>query len=189
MNGVNLIPAPRRAAQQAKRRVRAWITVTAGWGGLLIAACAGTQLSLGRDHAATAAELASTQKRISELNIRVNELRRNITQLTTQRDTALAISDHPDWSILLSVLSQTSGEQIVLRDINLKPDPAKPMLLTLQLRGFTDSQPSVSQFVLRLQQLGLFDEVKLQRTGREPILNTSAVTFEIACTIVGRTQP
>jgi Tfp pilus assembly protein PilN len=190
MNGVNLIPAPRRAARLAGRRLRAWIIAAIGWAGMIAGACGVTHLSFGRDQAATAAELDSTRQRVSVLNTRVSELRRTVAQLVAQRDTALAISDHPDWSILLGVLSQTTGERVVLRDISLKPVPSKlaPQLV-LQLRGFTDTQPAVSQFVLRLQQLGLFDEVKLIRTGREPIQNTSAVTFEITGVIVGRSQP
>jgi len=190
MNGVNLIPSPRRSAQRRRRRLRGWIVTLVGWGGLVTAACIVSNLSLGRDYAATASELTNARQRITELNTRINELRRSLTQFTTLRDTALALSDHPDWSILLAVLGPTTGDQIVLRDISLKPDSSKASAaLALQLRGFTDSQPAVSQFVLRLQQLGLFDEVKLLRTGREPILNTSAVTFEITCTILTDRRP
>jgi hypothetical protein len=191
MNAVNLIPAPRRAARQSRRRLHRWVGALVGWGGLVVAACVASHVSLGRDHAVIASELATTRRRITDLNSRVNELRRTISQLLVQRDTALAISDHPDWSILLALLGQTTADHVVLRDIALKPDPSRPSgPILLTLRGFSDSQPAVSQFVLRLQQTELFDEVKLVRTGREPILNTSAVTFEIACAIVERSvQP
>jgi hypothetical protein len=75
------------------------------------------------------------------------------------------------------------GDDAVLRDIQLKPDSAQPRRFTVELRGLATTQPAVSQFVLRLQQIGLFDDVKLLRTGREPVFNTSAVSFEITCVI------
>jgi hypothetical protein len=43
----------------------------------------------------------------------------------------------------------------------------------------------VAQFVLRLQQTGLFDDVRLLRTGREPLLDTTAFAFELTCMIRG----
>jgi Fimbrial assembly protein (PilN) len=185
MNGVNLIPTHRRIARHRRRALRGWAATVAGWGGLVVAACVATHFSMGSNYDAVASELADTRQRNIELSSRLHELRRGLTQLNAVRDTALAIRDHPDWSLLLALLGRTTGEQIVLRNISLKPHASAPSApLVLQLRGFTDSQAAASQFVLRLQQLGLFDEVKLLRTGREPILNASAVTFEITATIL-----
>jgi hypothetical protein len=43
------------------------------------------------------------------------------------------------------------------------------------------SQAAVSQFVLRLEQLGLFDRVTLLDTRREPFGADSAVGFRAVC--------
>jgi Tfp pilus assembly protein PilN len=106
--------------------------------------------------------------------------------LTSQR-TTVAISDQPDWSVLFPILGSTVGDDVVLREIQLKPDldpKNKPQqAFNLQLRGFSKTQPGVSQFVLRLGQLKLFDDVKLLRTGREPMNSGQVVTFEISCPI------
>jgi Tfp pilus assembly protein PilN len=54
---------------------------------------------------------------------------------------------------------------------------------TLKLAGFGTSQHAVSQFVLRLEQLGLFDRVRLVETRREPFLEADAIAFRVDATI------
>ena len=51
----------------------------------------------------------------------------------------------------------------------------------LRLAGVGRSQAAVSQFVLRLEQLGLFDRVTLLDTRREPFGADSAVGFRAVC--------
>jgi hypothetical protein len=43
----------------------------------------------------------------------------------------------------------------------------------------------VSQFVLRLEQTGLFESVELVKTNREPFLATDAVAFKLDCQLKG----
>jgi hypothetical protein len=192
MTGVNLIPANRLAAQRRRRRTRAWIVAGAGWAGLVIAACIGVEARWGVDPSAVAEQITQADQRITDLNNKLNEGRRRLNETEIARQTVLSVTDQPDWSILLAIFGRSTGEDIVLRDLSLKPDQqtqpsatksAQPKGFALQVRGFGRTQPAVSQFVLRLQEIGLFDDVRLVRTGREPVLNTSAVSFEIACTI------
>ncbi|HEY7088394.1 MAG TPA: PilN domain-containing protein [Tepidisphaeraceae bacterium] len=187
--GVNLIPSTRREARHRRTRLRCWIGAGIAWAGLVASVCVGVHLSLlGNDYTATAGELTGVREHVSDLNNRLAETRRDLMRAEVGRQTAQTLSDQPDWSLLLSILGQAVGDEVVLRELQLKPlsDPksiASQRGFEVQLRGFSRSQPQVSRFVLRLQQVGLFDEVKLQRTGREPVLNTSAVTFDINCTI------
>lgn len=191
MQGVNLIPAPRRAAQQRKRRLRAWIILATVYGGLVLAAC-GTIRVMGDHGTATAAELSDYQRHIQQLDLKLTDLQKQLAEVESSRRTTAAISDQPDWSVLFPILGTTVGDNVVLREIQLKPETdsrqnkgsqARQPAFNLQLRGFAKSQPGVAQFVLRLQQLNLFDEVKLQRTGREPLSSAQVVTFEIFCTL------
>jgi len=190
MQGVNLIPADRREAQQRRRRLRHWIVASVGWTGLVVSASVGSQFLWGTDSAATASELTQTQQQISDSTQKLNNLRRQLAEAQVLRQTAQSLRDQPDWSLLLGILSSALDDDVVLREIQLSPqrggtagDASRSSMYTVQLRGFSRSQPAVSQFVLRLQQNGLFDEVKLVRTGREPVMNTTAVTFDVSCEI------
>ncbi|HWA49611.1 MAG TPA: PilN domain-containing protein [Dongiaceae bacterium] len=181
---VNLIPAHRRVAQQRGRRLKVWIGVTIGWAGLLLAICAGVRYGGASDaDAAAANELRGVQSRIEQLDQMLATVKKQLAEAQSRQQTVIAITDQPDWSILLSLLARVR-EDVVLREVTLRPDPATRNI-TLALRGFSRTQAEASQFVLRLQQIGLFDEVKLLRTGREPVMNTAAVSFDVSCEIRG----
>jgi Tfp pilus assembly protein PilN len=205
MTGVNLIPTQRLAAKRRRSRINRWLVGTTAYAALALAACIGANVAWGTDYHSTAGDLAQTSERISHLTTKAADLRRRLADAESLRQTAQAVSDQPDWSILLAILSETLGHDVTLRELRLQPDrraaapaaaptstpqarPPAPLNATslrfvLELRGVARSQPAVAQFVLRLQQIGLFDEVKLIRTGREPLFNASAVTFDITATI------
>jgi hypothetical protein len=54
-------------------------------------------------------------------------------------------------------------------------------ILRLELSGLGRSQTAVTDFVLHLEQLGLFDRARLMETRREPFLDSQAVAFRIEC--------
>lgn len=53
----------------------------------------------------------------------------------------------------------------------------------LKLRGFGRTQNAVSQFVLRLERIELFHEVRLIKCNRQPFLDGHAVAFEVECSM------
>jgi hypothetical protein len=54
---------------------------------------------------------------------------------------------------------------------------------TLELSGLGRSQASVSQFILRLEQLELFERVTILKTGREMFGEHESIGFRIEATI------
>ena len=191
MRGVNLIPSDRRLTQQRRRRLHRWIGVAVVQIGLVVAACVGAHVAWDRGNSAVAGELSQTQQHISEIKSGLADVKRLLAEAELSQKAVQAVSDQPDWSILLSILGGAVGDDVVLREIQLRPDASPSRQFSLQLRGVTRFQTGVSQFVLRLGEVGLFDEVKLLRTGREPVLGASAVTFEVSCLIRegGRQHP
>lgn len=181
---VNLIPITRRIAQQRRSRLQGWIGGAIGWTGALLALCMGARLSYSTGSSANAAaELPPVLQQITDLSDRTAAIRKQLAEAVVVRETAQTVMDQPDWSILLAILGNSVSDDVALREINLKPNPKDKKQYILELRGFSRTQPSVSQFVMKLQQVGLFDEVKLLRTGREPVMNISAITFDLACEI------
>src|SRR4051812_10113734 len=112
MQGVNLIPADRRAAQQRRRRLRHWIVASVGWTGLVVSASAGSQFLWGTDSAATASELTQTQQQISDSTQKLNNLRRQLAEAQVLRQTAQSLRDQPDWSLLLGILSSALDDDV-----------------------------------------------------------------------------
>ncbi len=62
-------------------------------------------------------------------------------------------------------------------------EAAAPGPFVLAVAGYGKTMTAVSQFVLALERLGLFDQVRLIKTNREPFLSTQAVAFQIECSL------
>ena len=58
----------------------------------------------------------------------------------------------------------------------------------LGLRGYGRSQAAVAKFVLRLEQTGLFQEVKTLKRTREAFLDAEAVAFRLECLLLNRPE-
>jgi hypothetical protein len=201
MRGVNLIPTARLQAQRLRRRLRVWMLALIGWTGLVLAACAGARVMLGQDRAAAVAdELVKTQAQVVQVRAQSSQVARQLAEADATRRSAEALVDQPDWSILMSGVAALTGDDLMLREFTLTPagetraragtsagsgaqPTTRPARYELRLRGLGRQQQAVGQFVVRLQQLGLFDEVRLARSGREPLGNGSVIGFEITCTL------
>src|SRR5260370_38207947 len=56
-----------------------------------------------------------------------------------------------------------------------------PARAIVRIQGYGRSQAVVAQFILRLEQTGLFDDVVLVKTNREPFLDDHAMSFQVEC--------
>ena len=106
--------------------------------------------------------------------------------------------------VLLALLANTKGEDVVLRSVSVGPAPVPPPPpvergkpvppppapeTLLEVMGVGQTQLAVSQHVLRLEQTGLFSKVALLDTGREAFLNSSAIAFRLQCVFGEPRQP
>jgi hypothetical protein len=119
-----------------------------------------------------------------------------------------SIADQPNWSTLLSLIGRATGDDVMLRTFELQPQapigsgavtaaapkangrqaaastPApKPAGFVLSASGLAQSQLAVTQFVLRLEKVGLFSKVTLLDTSREPFREGEATSFRLECVI------
>jgi Tfp pilus assembly protein PilN len=193
---VNLIPAAILAAKRVRRRLRLWATLLIGYAGLIVAACVGAHVIWGSGHAALARDLDAARQAARRSNETLANLRREVAKAQDTQRTIQVVTEQPDWSLLIATLSKYLGDEAVLRESRLSPvvaaaTPAKPNApaapqparYKLELRGLARSQAAVSQFVHALESAGVFDDVKLVRTGREAYLTAMAVSFELECTL------
>jgi hypothetical protein len=111
------------------------------------------------------------------------------------------IAAPPALTPLMLALVEDAARQIVLSSCELEPlrdgvalatatpaqnAGARQPKFTLVLTGMGRSQAAISQYVLRLEQTGLFDRVTLIESKRGPFAGSEAVSFRIGCGLGGR---
>ncbi len=193
---VNLMPDYRQEARARRTRIRHWIIGSWGYGLVLLAGCFFLRVLWGHSDSRVVADMNRIQAQIQSVNGAIvamtEELKQHQLTLTANRD----LIEHPDWGLLLGLLAQSLGDGLVLRQCQiseLTPVQRRDVLVAkdqsqvagrsflLAIRGMGRSQAAVSQFALRLEQTGLFDQVKLLDTSLEPYLEYKAVSFRVEC--------
>lgn len=194
MKGVNLIPAHRQAAHQRHRHLSFWIGGLLAHLAILLGICLAVRIVFGLvpEEASAAANLVQTRSRLGQMKEKLAHAKRLRIEVESSRQALVAIHDKPDWSTLLTILGSQTGKEIFLREIQLRSLAStgagdglhgSSQGVAVELKGFGQTQSDVAQFVLRLQELKLFDSVRLARTAREPVLQQTAVGFDLTCVL------
>ncbi len=203
MSDVNLIPAGRLAARRRKSRLYLWATVGGVYGVLVAAGSLTFHVAQAGEGRTMAEHLEAAARQIERDNRTLADFRRQLAETMIALETTTAIHGQPDWGKLLTGLSVQVGEQIVLsrcvlttltaddKAITAESSGSLPALPlgafltgcrhTLVLNGFGKSQESVSRFVLRLEESGAFDLVRLVNSSRQTFLKGEAVAFVVEC--------
>jgi hypothetical protein len=204
MGDVNLIPPARIARRQCKSKIRRW-TVICGTYLISLTVLALSAHAFWRDtDDSVIEELAFTAQRIEGYNAKISELNNKLATTKAALEAGQVISSQPNWTRLLVLLGDELKEEVVLKDCQLMAtstssgDAANSVQnlitsspdvflaerqYTLEVSGYGRTQTSVSQFVLRLEQMQIFDSVDLVNSRRQSFLNTEAVVFHIECRI------
>ena len=205
MDDVNLIPADRLAKKLRRERLRVW-TIICGTYVISLAMLVGSaRFFWGNAAVPVTEELNSTTERIERYNSTILDLQQRLTKATAELEAGKVISCQPDWSKLLILISDELGDEIVLRNFQLATlnkdhrdvtnniqqllSSSSPGVFLaerryrLELNGFGRTQTAVSQFVLRLERMQIFDSVRLVNSYRQAFLNEEAVAFGIECNI------
>ena len=199
----NLIPAERLARKKIRKRLRLWSAVAVGYVlalAVVLAACYAAWG--GNDHAAMAQELAASKQQVNGSAAAIENMKTQVVDVQAALKTVETIGHQPDWSTLLTLLSHELGQDVVLQACQLAPGdgssakqgqqdttqspavtdrPLGQMTYKLALTGFGRTQQAVSQFVLNLEGVEIFKEVRLVKSNRQPFLAGQAVAFRIEC--------
>jgi Tfp pilus assembly protein PilN len=195
MQRVNLIPRERLRRRALRLRLRRWTTACAGYAlFLLISLVVSHVVATGDDRTLRAELMAATSEKLAST--------RAISDMQIEREGAIealeanfAVGNQPDWGILLALVAETTGDEVVLRECSAGRDggvrrPGGAVVVptgrddeatTITLRGIGHSQEEVSSFLLRMEQIPLFRQVRLHDTKREPFLDDYAVGFRLEC--------
>ena len=200
MVGVNLIPAYRHGARRRSKRLRRWTGVCAAYAAVLLVVYGGARAVWGGGGRAIEEEAARAAVQISESAERITQLQQKLFESQRLLAANRVLADQPDWSLLLAMLSDALGEEIVLKSCKLHPAgaPRGPAAFLsgpaadpeggfrLAITGYGRSLTVVSQFVLRLERTRLFQEVRTVKTNREAFLAGRAIAFELDCVLANR---
>lgn len=199
----NLIPAERMARKRRKARRRMWTAICATYAVLLAAGSLAAHVIGPGETRCVTEQLEAATLQVEQANRTMLELRKELAHAAAALETARAMRQQPQWSNLFVGLSGTLSEEIVLSRCQLATSTdgsnsaesgwkaslaSKPLgtflaerRYNLALNGFGKTQESVSQFVLRLEGVGLFDQVRLVNSSRQTFQEGEAVAFSIEC--------
>jgi len=209
----NLMSAPRRQAKACRARVRKWLAVGVAFVGMLVTVCIACHRTWGVGLDPLGDDFRLIEDRIETSGRTISGLRKQLVASRWKLDTFRSVGQQPDWSVLLMLLADGLGNEVVLKSCeldeiviplestagrragsrlvttsSLTEKPGR-MAFVLRVAGFGRSQTDVSLFVLRLERSGMFDNVRIVSTMREPFLNAKAIAFRLECSLEGKTGP
>lgn len=178
---VNLIPESRRTARARRVAVGRWFVACTlvALGSLTPAGVfAVTSSTPGED---LSDRVLRAERAIARMAAEEPALKRRLTQLQQTEKLLAVIEDRPAWMPLLHAVSGVAGDarfERIEAGIEDKPTPA----VTVQMTVLFESPSAGRAFVLRLEELGIFDQVTL-RASNQIALSRSEVE---RCEIVAR---
>lgn len=201
MTGVNLIPQSVQIAQMRERRIRRW--------GLAIAASLAVLAApIVTDYvrSAHADELRrkcdGTQSHLAALRAELRALAVEVEQTRVQLERATALRSKRAWSSIFAMIADRMPVGCWLTAVATDPSvptaggsartaPAptpvaeKTVVIDaprrLTIGGFATEVIEPHQFVTSLKETGVFSNVVLERTNREPVLDGWYFRFELVC--------
>ena len=166
-----------------------------GFGVLLVAACIVCHMVWGGEQEALDEGINAATEQIRGSSQAIQRLCREIEDARWKLGSSRAVGKQPDWSVPLALMAGKLGEEVVLERCELGPrkdaegqeeDSADTGRYVFRVNGLGKSQTAVSRFVLRLEQIDLFDRVRLIKTNRQPFLSDKAVEFQLECLLEGK---
>jgi hypothetical protein len=201
MTTVNLLPAHRRRALRSRAHLRLWLRLAAAYAVLLLLGAVWIHVVRSAGTGSEEGELRRLQERGRQTGVALAATRKELATLHSDEQLASVFVEQPDWTEFLRLVSARLGPAMVLRDFRIQPAGAAPQMAAarnaapalaakavapagnyrLEMRGAARAQADVGKFVSSLEDLKLFDQVRLLRTAREPFLEATATGFELEC--------
>jgi Tfp pilus assembly protein PilN len=184
MNTINLISSRRKLERQRTDCSMAWITGLTVWTTLIGTACilAAALSNIESDFESTRSALVL---RTTAAQSAAAQSKSAIDNANQRLSLSKAVRAHPDWSVLLPIVSDEIGREVALEKISLDPvrgADAKDRA-TLTLSGVATSRAALSDFVMRLESAGAFSRVETASAQRRPIRSEEYFAFELHCRV------
>jgi len=184
MKNINLISQHRRVEQARCACMIRWTSGLAVWACLIsvacIAAAALSNIESNFESSRSAIVLRTTAAQASAAlsSAQIDRIRKRLA-------VTRSVQAHPDWSVLLPIVSSRIGDDIALERIALEPVRGEEATrrATLTLNGVGTDRAAVSDFVIRLEETGAFARVETATAQRRPIGQNEFFAFELRCRV------
>ncbi|QNN22036.1 PilN domain-containing protein [Planctomycetales bacterium ZRK34] len=121
MTTINLIPMHRRQARQRLGRLRKWVVGGTIYAVLLLGAAVVCHMVWGQTDRQVADELVELETDITQTRAQIAALKPELLEANAQWEASRAVAVQPDWSVVLAMLSDIRGKNIVLERCSLSP--------------------------------------------------------------------
>lgn len=184
MKPLNLMSEKRLTDQRRCLCIMRWSGGLAAWASIISVACivaaalSNIESDFESSRSAIVLRTTAAQATASSSTAAIDRMKKGLEISRTVRS-------HPDWSVLLPVVSARLGEDIALERIALEPVRGEESnrRATLTLNGVGNDRAAVSEFVMRLEESGAFARVETTSAQRRPIGDSEFFAFELQCRI------
>jgi Tfp pilus assembly protein PilN len=184
MKCMNLMSQHRREEQARCTCMARWSGCLAAWACLISVACiaaaalSNMESNFESSRSAIVLRTTAAQASASASSSQIDRIRKRL-------EVARAVEAHPDWSVLLPVVSSRLGDDIALERISLEPVRGEEATrrATMTLNGVGTDRAALSDFVIRLEETGVFTRVETATAQRRPIGQKEFFAFELRCRV------
>lgn len=188
----NLLPQPRRRLLARQDRTARWVLFVAVYSFALAALWLGSRQYVAGGRSGLERRVTGVESERAGVESAISGLREKSTRVQASLATARSIADHPDWSVLLSLIATIRGGDIEVDRIALgprkavaaKPAPTKATKgVWVRVSGLGKDHQAIAQFALRLEGTGIFERVALSDARKSAGELEGLVGFEIEAQI------
>jgi hypothetical protein len=207
MIGINLIDESVLVARRRVRRLQKWAMVIAA---ALVVASFPVGVEISRQHRLVGLrdEQNDANNKIQSAKAKLEKTRLEVAQLNVQIDRADALRTKRSWSRLLHLIERNLPDEMWM--VAIATDPPVPpsgvhdrtrlansrsegnnegiaQVVTFEapraivLEGYTLHHGSLYDFMARLKQTKVFNDVELTKASEEPVFASKAVRFKLTC--------
>lgn len=204
MIAINLLPSVYLSARAARRRLRAWGLATVVLSAIYAVSIATYYATQGPRGPELTGRIAAVESRLTRTRQEIARTGATLRSKLAEQAAAHAVGTHPDYSVLLRLISSLREGQVALESVMIatsepaaavrgaKPAPGAPASpsIRLELSGLARTPSAVAGYVLRLEKTGLFTKVDLVETSPRapgPARAVEATGFKVRATFAGET--
>ena len=179
MNDKNFIPTPFLAARRRRARTTWWIAVCATYALGTAMVLVWLRAPMARDRE-LGFHLQSVASEIQQRQAEVSRAQLELTRARAVMRSRAHLTERPNWGAFLSLLGRDRPSGVFLTHCELH-SRLGDLPIGVTIRGFAPQQDGVSEYVITLERMGLFDQILLQHVRREPVGATTGLAFVIIC--------
>lgn len=194
MISINLMPARRQEERMKCAYIQRWIAGGVAYCFVVLIVCVAVRLTAVTPNRDREYDLDEARQSVHSLNVAIQAIEAELEQGQSMLAATQDLANNPDWGLLLGFVGKLVSGDLVLREYQLEDavqagviNPAADVQgrpggsFQFVVKGWGRTQAAVTDFTLKLERIGLFENVKLLDSNLQPVGSSSAVSFTVQC--------